>query len=204
MIKKLSMTLPVVGVIIALFGTAVFAATPEPGSDDPSAEGKLVNIVAVSSDGTDVSNNISVGESDRTEVLGLSLTELEVSGFTPDSSKGFKEADYVVVDVFDVSYVDGGVETEFDGTFDADRVFSSSPKDDVVTFHYNDGVWEQSGTGDGTLAHIHSTSLSPFIVAKASVNTSAPAGQYASPYIIMIAVALIALGAIIIIRAKKA
>lgn len=200
MVKKISMILPVVCLVVALFGTAVLAADP----DEPSAESRLVNVVAVNTEGIDVSSNIVVGESDQKDVLGSSLSDLEITGFTPDPSKGFKEPDYVVVDVFDISYVDDGAEEDFEGTFDADKIFSSSNKDDVLTFHYKDGVWEQCGTGDGTLAHIHSTSLSPFIIAKASVNTSAPSGQYASPYIVMIALALIALGAIIIIRAKKA
>ena len=46
--------------------------------------------------------------------------------------------------------------------------------------------------------------LSPFAIAKASATTSAQTGEYAGTYIIMVAVALVAAGAVFAIRAKKA
>ena len=193
MVKKL-MALPVIGIVVAMVATAVIAASPVAG---------LNNVQATLTDGTDVSGSFLVVEdSEQESVMGTTLDKLTVSGFTAKS--GFTAADYKVVDVFDVFYVVGGVKTPFTGNFSAERTCASSSSEDVVAFHYTGGAWVKCGTGNGSVASISATSLSPFLIAKATAKTSAQTGEYATPYIIMISVALVSCGAIFAIRAKKA
>ena len=165
--NKKFMALPVIGIVVAMLGASVFAASPSTG----------ILVKATAGDGTDLLTEdpthgkiVIVDGQDDQNVMGKKGTDLisaDLINSTVNNSK-FDASSFTVVKVFDAHYEVGGVPTAL-------------PADFVVQ-----------------------NSLSPFAIIKATAATSAQTGEYAGAYIIMVAVALTACGAVFAIRAKKA
>ena len=85
--------------------------------------------------------------------------------------------------------------------------FNSDSSDAVIVLHYDSNIdqWVIVGKADSTTSVDATVSnLSPFAIVKASPATSSQTGEYAGAYIVMVAAALAACGAVFAIRAKKA
>lgn len=193
--KKNLMALPIVGIVVAMLGASVFAAG---GSSTAGA------ISATDANGDPLGDKITITRNtDKIGVKGKKVDAITTSGFTPAS--GFKASDYEIVEEFDVSISAGYTEANIDFPITI-KMDSNTSGDDVVVFHDVGaaGTWVKCGTGSGSTVTFTADSLSPFAIAKAAASKSAQTGEYAGTYIIMVATALVACGAVFAIRAKKA
>ena len=216
--KKSLVTLPVIGVVVAMLGASVFAASPSAGTHP---------ISAVDSYGHDYTNDIIIidGE-DLLNVSGkkgtdLGLSKADLQAEVDKINDKVDASDLEVVHTFgayfseDYNRPDG-----LDGRPGGPRVetyrrspsnpltirvsYSSSSDDVILVLHFEDGAWKIVGSADTTSSVKFSvTSLSPFAILKASPASSAQTGEYASPYLVMVASALVACGAIFAIQARK-
>ena len=178
--KKKLLALPVVCVVIAMIGASVMAA----GSAQK-------NFKVTDESGTDITADYS-GDSFSTSVK---LADLGLDGLEDRIKETNKEAkieDAEVVAAYEIKedVAHSGLKTvEILGV-------SGNAGDVFVTVHDN------SEYSIGTSITV--SSVSPFVVYKISVNSSAQTGEYAAHYIVMIASALLACGAVFAMRAKKA
>ena len=181
--KKL-LILPIFGIVVSMLGVSVLAA----GS---ASKG----ITATDADGNDVSADYTITEisataKDLTTIDGLSDKVKAVN-----SEADLANAELVAAyDITDTSKKHAGDEVliTFTGV-------QQNTGDVFVVFH--DGYDEYQV---GTTPSITVTSASPFYIYRIAVKGSAPTGQYATPYIVMVSVALVACGAVFAVRAKKA
>ena len=216
--KKALMTLPVIGIVVAMLGASVFAASPSAGTHP---------ISAVDSYGFDYTNSIIIidGE-DLLHVNGVKGTDLGISKADLQAevdkiNDKVDAAELEVVHTFGAYFAEDYNRPDgLDGRPGGPRVetyrrsptnpltirvsYSSSSDDVILVLHFENGAWKIVGKADTTSSVKFSvTSLSPFAIVKASPASSAQTGEYASPYLVMVASALVACGALFMIHAKK-
>lgn len=204
--KKTFAALPTMAVVVSMFAASVFAASPTAGTKP----------ISVSGGGYSVDDIIIIEDEDLEGVdgekatdLGFSAKELQKEVDKIDSSIDAKDLEvfYTFGAYLKSDYTGSGHEATVDLGDDVTiRVSCDSESTDaVLVFHYVDDEWEIVGKADSTSSVKFTVdSLSPFAVAKASAESSAQTGDYAGTYIIMVAAALVAAGAVFAIRAKKA
>ena len=211
--KKL-MALPTMALVVSMLGASVFAATSSPVSALlKSATGKNGENLFNNADGK--GSIVIVDDQDDQKVLGKKATDLD--GITAaditsavNNSK-FDAAKFEIVKTFDAHYEDAtGTPAALPGALSpvtVDINFSATDTEAVLILHYENGAWKIVGKSVAKAVSVETfevSDLSPFAIAKASATTSAQTGEYAGTYIIMVAVALVAAGAVFAIRAKKA
>ena len=193
MSKKRLLALPIVAIVVALFGVSVMAASPCSGSWH--VHDKAGNHVNQYFKGDPIANpNL-----DLSTVSGLKAAV---------EAKGCKLSDFTFKAAYDV-YRDTTVEYDLAGRNSHTVLFevTVAAGQHVVVIHktgdntydfaideYNEGLVCISGV----------TSFSPFYIYVGAPATSPQTGDFAPAYIAMISVALISCGAIFAIRAKKA
>ena len=209
--KKL-MALPTMALVVSMLGASVFAATSSPVS--------ALLKKATAGDGTDLTDGsagqgriVIVDDQDDQNVLGKKATELvsaaDITSAVNNSK--FDAAKFEIVKTFDAHYEDAtGTPAALPGALSpvtVDINFSATDTEAVLILHYENGAWKIVGKSVAKAVSVETfevSDLSPFAIAKASATTSAQTGEYAGTYIIMVAVALVAAGAVFAIRAKKA
>ena len=180
--KKL-LILPIVGIVVSMLGVSVLAASAT--KDFTATEVSTGKDITVDYDGAQTSATAQ----DLTTIDGLSdkvkavnseadLANAELAAAYDVTSNGKRSGEKVTLTFTGVQQNTGDV---------------------FVTFH--DGYDEYSV---GTTPSITVDGCSPFYIYRITVKGSAPTGQYATPYIVMVSVALVACGAVFAVRAKKA
>ena len=209
--KKL-MALPTMALVVSMLGASVFAATSSPVS--------ALLKKATGANGADLTDGsagqgriVIVDDQDDQNVLGKKATELvsaaDITSAVNNSK--FDAAKFEIVKTFDAHYEDAtGTPAALPGALSpvtVDINFSATDTEAVLILHYENGAWKIVGKSVAKAVSVETfevNDLSPFAIAKASATTSAQTGEYAGTYIIMVAVALVAAGAVFAIRAKKA
>ena len=209
--KKL-MALPTMALVVSMLGASVFAATSSPVS--------ALLKKATGANGADLTDGsagqgriVIVDDQDDQNVLGKKATELvsaaDITSAVNNSK--FDAAKFEIVKTFDAHYEDAtGTPAALPGALSpvtVDINFSATDTEAVLILHYENGAWKIVGKSVAKAVSVETfevSDLSPFAIAKASATTSAQTGEYAGTYIIMVAVALVAAGAVFAIRAKKA
>ena len=193
MSKKRLLALPIVAIVVALFGVSVMAASPCSGSWHVHDK-----------------DNIHVNQYFKGDPIANPNLDLStVSGLKAAvEAKGCKLSDFTFKAAYDV-YRDTTVEYDLAGRNSHTVLFevTVAAGQHVVVIHktgdntydfaideYNEGLVCISGV----------TSFSPFYIYVGAPATSPQTGDFAPAYIAMISVALISCGAIFAIRAKKA
>ena len=180
--KKL-LILPIVGIVVSMLGVSVLAAgsaskgftATDADGNDVSADYTITEISATAQDLTTID-----GLSDKVKAVNseADLANAELAAAYEVTSNGKRSSEQVTLAFTGVQQNTGDV---------------------FVTFH--DGYDEYSV---GTTPTITVDGCSPFYIYRITVKGSAPTGQYATPYIVMVSVALVACGAVFAVRAKKA
>ena len=182
--KKKLMMLPVVAVVVAMFGVSVLAASPAKNVSVKDADKNDVSFTAVECS----------DEVDLTKIDGLAD---KVKGINSEA----KLEDATRVVGYDVST------TSKNSPFTV-TVFTAIGENEIgILVHIKgDGSVEVLDVEKGAVDSLSGTvdEFSPFLVYKIAVQSSAQTGEYATPYIVMISVALVACGAVFAVRAKKA
>ena len=209
--KKL-MALPTMALVVSMLGASVFAATSSPVS--------ALLKKATGANGADLTDGsagqgriVIVDDQDDQNVLGKKATELvsaaDITSAVNNSK--FDAAKFEIVKTFDAHYEDAtGTPAALPPALSpvtVDINFSATDTEAVLILHYENGAWKIVGKSVAKAVSVETfevSDLSPFAIAKASATTSAQTGEYAGTYIIMVAVALVAAGAVFAIRAKKA
>ena len=193
MSKKRLLALPIVAIVVALFGVSVMAASPCSGSWHVHDK-----------------DNIHVNQFFKGDPIANPNLDLStVSGLKAAvEAKGLKLSDLTFKAAYDV-YRDTTVEYDLAGRNSHTVLFevTVAAGQHVIVIHktgdntydfaideYNEGLVCISGV----------TSFSPFYIYVGAPETSPQTGDFAPAYIAMISVALISCGAIFAIRAKKA
>ena len=210
MSKKRFMALPAIALVVSMMAASAFAASPTPGTHPVKVVGNLTEDEIIIIDGEDVEGVMGKKATD----LGLSADTLQMEVDKVD--KNIKAADLEVYVTFGAylrsDYESNGPETKgserhvyLGGENTITVSCASESTDAVLVLHFEEGAWKIVGKADSTTTVTFTVSyLSPFAVVKASAPSSAQTGEYAGAYIVMVAVALVAAGAIFAIRAKKA
>ena len=205
MSKKRFMALPALALVVSMM-----AASATPGTHPVKVVGNLTEVEIIIIDGEDVEGVMGKKATD----LGLSADTLQKEVDKVD--KNIKAADLEVYVTFGAylrsDYESNGPETKgserhvyLGGENTITVSCASESTDAVLVLHFEEGAWKIVGKADSTSTVTFTVSyLSPFAVVKASAPSSAQTGEYAGAYIVMVAVALVAAGAIFAIRAKKA
>ena len=181
--KKL-LILPIVGIVVSMLGVSVLAASAT--KDFTATEVSTGKDITVDYDGS----SVTASKVDLTTIDGLKEKVVAVN-----SEADLANAELVAAyDISDTAKKHAGDEVLI--TFTA---VQKNDGDIFIVFH--DGYDEYSV---GTTPSIVVTSCSPFYIYRITVKSSAPTGQYAAPYIVMVSVALVACGAVFAVRAKKA
>lgn len=193
MSKKRLLALPIVAIVVALFGVSVMAASPCSGSWHVH-------------DKDDIHvNQFFKGDPIANPNLDLST----VSGLKAAvEAKGCKLSDFSFKAAYDV-YRDTTVEYDLAGRNSHTVLFevTVAAGQHVIVIHktgansYDFAIDEYS---EGLVCISGVTSFSPFYIYVGAPATSPQTGDFAPAYIAMISVALISCGAIFAIRAKKA
>ena len=193
MSKKRLLALPIVAIVVALFGVSVMAASPCSGSWHVHDK-----------------DNIHVNQFFKGDPIANPNLDLStVSGLKAAvEAKGLKLSDLTFKAAYDV-YRDTTVEYDLAGRNSHTVLFevTVAAGQHVIVIHktgdnsydfaideYNEGLVCISGV----------TSFSPFYIYVGGPTNSPQTGDFAPAYIAMISVALISCGAIFAIRAKKA
>ena len=193
MSKKRLLALPIVAIVVALFGVSVMAASPCSGSWHVHDK-----------------DNIHVNQYFKGDPIANPNLDLStVSGLKAAvEAKGLKLSDLTFKAAYDV-YRDTTVEYDLAGRNSHTVLFevTVAAGQHVIVIHktgansydfaideYNEGLVCISGV----------TSFSPFYIYVGGPTNSPQTGDFAPAYIAMISVALISCGAIFAIRAKKA
>lgn len=193
MSKKRLLALPIVAIVVALFGVSVMAASPCSGSWH--VHDKAHNHVNQYFKGDPIANpNL-----DLSTVSGLKAAV---------EAKGLKLSDLTFKSAFDV-HRDTTVEYDVAGNNPHTVLFevTVAAGQHVVVIHktgdnsYDFAIDEYD---EGLVCISGVTSFSPFYIYVGAASTSPQTGDFAPAYIAMISVALISCGAIFAIRAKKA
>ena len=182
--KKKLMMVPVVAVVVAMFGVSVLAASP---AKNVKVEDADKNTVAATV--TESSETV-----DLTKVDGLADKVKAIN-----SEAKLEDAKFVVG--YDVST------NEKNSPFTVTVYTTISANEIGILVHKcSDGSVEVLDVEKGAVDSLSGTvnEFSPFLVYKIAVQSSSQTGEYATPYIVMISVALVACGAVFAVRAKKA
>ena len=193
MSKKRLLALPIVAIVVALFGVSVMAASPCSGSWHVHDK-----------------DNIHVNQYFKGDPIANPNLDLStVSGLKAAvEAKGLKLSDFNFKAAYDV-YRDTTVTYDLDGNNPHTVLFevTVAAGQHVVVIHktgansYDYAIDEYS---EGLVCISGVTSFSPFYIYVGAASTSPQTGDFAPAYIAMISVALISCGAIFAIRAKKA
>lgn len=210
--SKRFMTLPVIGIVVAMLGASVFAASPSPTGFhvyDPTVPEDVfpdheVTQYFVMEDGY---LNDAVPDPVLADIDGI---QDKIN--SKDSS--LKVADFSIVKRFNI-HLNNAVGVDDDYVPSVNRVsvdFKTAKNEVAILLHYNKnasspagGKWEFVAIAkDASVLDGAVNGCSPFAIFKASAKSSAQTGEYVGTYIVMISVALVACGAVFAIRAKKA
>ena len=193
MSKKRLLALPIVAIVVALFGVSVMAASPCSGSWHVHDK-----------------NNIHVNQYFKGDPIPNPNLDLStVSGLKAAvEAKGLKLSDFNFKAAYDV-YRDTTVTYDLAANNPHTVLFevTVAAGQHVVVIHktgansYDYAIDEYS---EGLVCISGVTSFSPFYIYVGAPENSPPTGDFAPAYIAMISVALISCGAIFAIRAKKA
>ena len=193
MSKKRLLALPIVAIVVALFGVSVMAASPCSGSWHVHDK-----------------NNIHVNQYFKGDPIANPNLDLStVSGLKAAvEAKGLKLSDLTFKSAFDV-HRDTTVEYDVAANNPHTVLFevTVAAGQHVVVIHktgdnsYDFAIDEYD---EGLVCISGVTSFSPFYIYVGAPETSPQTGDFAPAYIAMISVALISCGAIFAIRAKKA
>ena len=192
--KKKLLALPIIGIIVALMGISVMAASPATGV------WKVYD-----RDNIDQSLNF---KADPISDPGLDLTT--IPGLKADiEAKGLKASDFKFKLGYDV-YQDPATYSTYDISYhNSHTVFFTvtlAANEYAIVIHRDAGGYQFNiVTGPCTEVSISGiNNFSPFYVYVGAKSTSPQTGDFAPAYIAMISVALISCGAIFAVRAKKA
>lgn len=182
--KKKLMMVPVVAVVVAMFGVSVLAASPSK------------NVIVKDADNNTVSATVSESSAsvDLTSIDGLAD---KVKAINSEA----KLEDATLVVGYDVST------NETNSPFTVTVLTTIGENEIGILVHkLSDGSTEVLDVEKGAVGSLSGTvnEFSPFLVYKIAVQSSSQTGEYATPYIVMISVALVACGAVFAVRAKKA
>ena len=193
--KKRLLALPVVCVVVGMIGASVMAA----GSAQK-------NFKVEDESGNDITKNysyddyLSTASPDDVAQIVKSMSENDeiVSKVSAVNDKAnVADAELVVLcDIFEDVTTAGKKTVTFTG-------LSSNAGDVFIVLHYS----YQTGAEEyevSTSPVITVSDWSPFAVFRIAVTSSAQTGEYATPYIVVLAGALVACGAVCVVRAKKA
>ena len=193
MSKKRLLALPIVAIVVALFGVSVMAASPCSGSWHVHDK-----------------DNIHVNQYFKGDPIANPNLDLStVSGLKAAvEAKGLKLSDFNFKAAYDV-YRDTTVTYDLAANNPHTVLFevTVAAGQHVVVIHktgansYDYAIDEYS---EGLVCISGVTSFSPFYIYVGAPENSPPTGDFAPAYIAMISVALISCGAIFAIRAKKA
>ena len=188
--KKRLLALPVVCVVVAMIGASVMAA----GSAQK-------NFTVTNEAGEDITANysgldVALSDDDKASLVesfknidGIQDQINEVN----DKAK-VEDAELVaVIDIQENVKTDGKKTVTFTGI--------GSNSGDVFAIYHLGGTGESVVTSDPSITV---DGFSPFLVFRIAVTSSAQTGEYATPYIVVLAGALVACGAVCVVRAKKA
>ena len=193
--KKRLLALPVVCVAVAMLGVSVMAA----GSAQK-------NFTVTDESGNDITKNYSyydylstVTADDIADSVKAMTEDADLVAKVADVNDKANVADAELVVLYDINedVITAGKKTV---TFTG---LASNAGDVFVVVHYSYQTGEEEYEVS-TSPVITVTDWSPFAVFKIAVASSAQTGEYAAPYIVMIAGALVACGAVFAVRAKKA
>ena len=193
--KKRLLARPVVCVVVGMIGASVMAA----GSAQK-------NFTVTDEDGNDITKDYSLDydvasaftDEEKSELF-KNLIEGEEDTIKDLVSQQNDKAN--IEDAEMVVFV--GIKENVQHTGNRTVTFtgiSSNPGDVFVIFHIGNS-FEYVVTSDTSIT---TSDFSPFIVYRIAVQSSAQTGEYVAPYIVMIAGALVACGAVFAVRAKKA
>ena len=181
--KKKFLMLPVVAVVVAMFGVSVLAASPAKSVTVKDADDNTVTATV-----TETSETV-----DLTKIDGLADKVKAIN-----SEAKLEDATFVVG--YDISVSGGSApyKVTVNATIGANEI--------GILVHKTASGVEVLDVEKGAVGSLSGTvnSFSPFLVYKIAAQSSAQTGEYAAPYIVMISVALVSCGAIFAIRAKKA
>ena len=210
--KKRFMALPIVGIVVAMLGSAVFASSPGPGVPPIEVDGYPLDEIII------LENEDLMGVMGKkgTDLIDASTLQTEINKQNPklkaeDSVVFFTFGGYIKSDIWGgTPHID--MHTIFpSGSPVTIRIgYETDPNDVVIVLHFvqtpgTTGSWHIVGNADTpTSLKFTVSGLSPFAVVKVSPKSSSQTGEYAGTYIIMVATALVACGAVFAIRAKKA
>ena len=193
MSKKRLLALPIVAIVVALFGVSVMAASPCSGSWHVHDK-----------------NNIHVNQYFKGDPISNPNLDLStVSGLEAAvEAKGLKLSDFTFKAAYEV-YRDLTVDYDLTGRNSHTVLFevTVAAGQHVIVIHktgggsYDFAIDEYS---EGLVCISGVTSFSPFYIYVGGPQNSPQTGDFAPAYIAMISVALISCGAIFAIRAKKA
>ena len=191
--KKKLIVLPIIAIVVAMFGISVMAASPCSGSWH--VHGK---------------NNIHVNQYFKGDPISDPNLDLStVSGLQAAvEAKGLKLSDFNFKAAYDV-YRDTTVDYDLAGRNSHTVLFevTVAAGQHVIVIHktgggsYDFAIDEYS---EGLVCISGVTSFSPFYIYVGGPQNSPQTGDFAPAYIAMISVALISCGAIFAVRAKKA
>ena len=173
--KKL-LILPIVGIVVSMLGVSVMAASAT--KDFTATEVSTGKDITIDYDGTQTSATAQ----DLTTIDGLS-DKVKAVNSEADLSKAELVTSFDISDYGKHSGNSEKVTITFTGV---------AKKDGDVFIVFHDGQTEYSV---GTTPSITVDYCSPFFIYRISVTSSAPTGQYAAPYLVMVSVALVACGA---------
>ena len=144
--NKKFMALPVIGIVVAMLGASVFAASPSTG----------ILVKATAGDGTDLLTEdpthgkiVIVDGQDDQNVMGKKGTDLisaDLINSTVNNSK-FDASSFTVVKVFDAHYEVGGVPTALPAAYYPLSLaisYSASENDAIIILHYEGGASQSS------------------------------------------------------------
>ena len=185
--KKL-LILPIAGIVVSMLGLSVMAATRSPSKDFTVSDANGNDITAdyvgyedAQGAGTAVDLSSVDGLSDKVKAVNpnadVSQAKLVTCFDISDYGKHSGASEKVTITFTGVARKDGDV---------------------FIVFH--DGLNDISV---GTTPSITVDYCSPFEIYRISVKSSSPTGQYATPYIVVLAGAMVVCGAVFAVRAKK-
>ena len=188
--KKRLLTLPVVCVVVAMIGASVMAA----GSAQK-------NFTVTNEAGEDITANYSGLDVALSDDDKASLVESfkNIDGIQDQINEVNDKAKVEDAELVAVIDIEENVKTDGKKTVTFTGIGSNSG--DVFAIYHLGGTGESVVTSDPSITV---DGFSPFLVFRIAVTSSAQTGEYATPYIVVLAGALVACGAVCVVRAKKA
>ena len=188
--KKRLLALPVVCVVVAMIGASVMAA----GSAQK-------NFTVTNEAGEDITANYSGSDFSLSDDDKASLVESfkNIDGIQDQINEVNDKAKVEDAELVAVIDIEENVKTDGKKTVTFTGIGSNAG--DVFAIYHIGGNGESVITSDPSITV---DGFSPFLVFRIAVTSSAQTGEYATPYIVVLAGALVACGAVCVVRAKKA